>query len=128
MTGAKMNGMPASLAGKTVLVVEDRYLIARDMCRAIRELGGAPLAPAGDLASARDAISRTAPDLVLVDMNLRDEMASPLVHELRDKGIPFILATGYEDWMLPADIRGSPRVEKPVTARTLRHVVEGLQL
>jgi DNA-binding response OmpR family regulator len=128
MNGAKLNSAPASLAGKRVLVVEDRYLIARDICRAVRELGGVPLVPARDLASARDAIGRVAPDLVLVDMNLRDEMASPLVRDLRDRGIPFILATGYEDWMLPADVRGSPRVEKPVTARTLRHVVEGLQL
>jgi len=128
MNGARTNGARASLAGKRVLVVEDRYLIARDICRAVRELGGVPLAPAGDLASARDSIRQTTPDLVLLDMNLRDEMASPLIHELREKGIPFILATGYEDLVLPADIRGSPRVEKPVTARTLRHVVEGLQL
>lgn len=116
-----------NLSGKRILVVEDRYLIARDICRAVHQLGGETIGPVGDLASAQRSIDRIAVDLVLVDLNLRNETATPLVRQLASRGIPFILATGYEDWVLPPELRGSPRVEKPVSAQELRLAIERLQ-
>jgi DNA-binding NtrC family response regulator len=115
-----------NLAGKKVLVVEDRYVIARDICRAVRDLGGEAVGPVGNLAMAQSAIGRAHVDLALVDLNLHDEIATPLIRQLTDRGIPFILATGYEDWVLPRELRGAPRVEKPVSVHVLRQAVERL--
>ena len=115
------------LHGKKVLVVEDRYLIARDLCRVVQALGGEAIGPAGDVASAQRSIEQARVDLALVDLNLRNESAATLIRQLAHQGIPFILATGYQDWVLPRELRGAPRVEKPVSARELRQVIRRLQ-
>ena len=115
------------LHGKKVLVVEDRYLIARDLCRVVQALGGEAVGPAGDVESAQRSVEQVRVDLALVDLNLRNESATTLIRQLARQGIPFILATGYQDWVLPQELRGSPRVEKPVSARELRHVIKRLQ-
>lgn len=116
-----------NLTGKKVLVVEDRYFIARDICRAVRALGGEAVGPVGDLALAQRSIDQTHVDLALVDVNLHDEIATPLIRKLASRRIPFILATGYEDWVLPRELRGSPRVEKPVSVHELQQAVERLR-
>lgn len=126
MTQQRLAAPGMNLTGKKVLVVEDRYFIARDICRAVRDLGGEAVGPVGNLAMAQNAIDRTHVDLALVDLNLHDEIATPLIRQLADRGIPFILATGYEDWVLPRELRGSPRVEKPVSVHALHQAVERL--
>lgn len=126
MSSQPVSGPNAALAGKRVLVVEDRYFIARDICRAVRALGGEAIGPVGDLASAQSSVERTPVDIALVDLNLHDETATPLIRQLARRGIPFILATGYDDWVLPRELRGCPRVEKPVSLQELRHAIERL--
>lgn len=126
MTQQRLAAPGMSLTGKKVLVVEDRYFIARDICRAVRALGGEAVGPVGSLAMAQSSIDRTHVDLALVDVNLHDEIATPLIRQLTSRGIPFILATGYEDWVLPRELRGSPRVEKPVSVHALQQAVERL--
>jgi DNA-binding NtrC family response regulator len=117
----------ALLQGKKVLVVEDRYFIARDLCRIVQALGGEPVGPAGDVASAQRSVEQARVDLALVDLNLRNESAATLIRQLAREGIRFILATGYQDWVLPQELRGAPRIEKPVSARELRQVIRRLQ-
>jgi DNA-binding NarL/FixJ family response regulator len=85
----------AVLNGKKVLVVEDRYLIARDLCRVVQALGGEAVGPAGDVASARRYVEQARVDLAPVDLSLRNESATTLIRQLAREGIPFILATGY---------------------------------
>ncbi len=53
MTQQRLAAPGMNLAGKKVLVVEDRYFIARDICRAVRDLGGEAVGPVGNLAMAR---------------------------------------------------------------------------
>ena len=115
------------LHGKKVLVVEDRYLIARDLCRVVQALGGEAIGPAGDISSAQRSVEQARVDLALVDLNLRNKSAATLIRQLAHQGIPFILATGYQDWVLPRELRGAPRVEKPVSTRELRQVIKRLQ-
>ena len=116
-----------SLQSKKVLVVEDRYLIARDVCRAVRALGGEAIGPASDVESAQRLIDVTKIDLAVVDFNLRDGTVMPLIEQLTTRGVPFIVATGYEHWSLPPVLRNSPRVEKPISVHELQKAIERLQ-
>ena len=58
------------LDGKKALV-EDCYLIARDLCRVVQALGGEAIGSAGDVASAQRSVEQARVDLALVDLNLR---------------------------------------------------------
>lgn len=98
-----------------VLVVEDEYLIADDLCYALEEAGARVLGPAPSVREALELIRAGAkPDAAILDINLRGENAFPIADRLRELNIPFVFATGYEAWAIPADYRGVYRCEKPV--------------
>jgi len=102
-----------------VLVVEDQYLVADDVRRIVQTLGGTVLGPCGDLDQADRALVEHRPDFAVLDVNLGERTVYPLVDKLAALGVPFVLATGYEGWVLPEAYRDRPRLEKPVTARAL---------
>lgn len=115
-----------ALNGKAVLVVEDQYLIAHDIARTVRSLGGDVIGPTGNLEQARTLIKEHSIDLVLLDVNLNGESALPLVHELERRMIRYILATGYDEWVMPPGIQTSVRIEKPITIFGLTEAVARL--
>ena len=84
------------LKGRRVLVVEDQFLIADDMRRAVVRLGGEVMGPVGQVAAAA-ALARTSgrPDLALLDINLHGESVYDFADEMRAQEVPVILATGY---------------------------------
>lgn len=111
------------LAGRRVLIVEDRYLIASDIAEQVRELGGEVIGPARNLEAARDLVSAQAPDLALLDVNLEGELIFPLAEELAQGDTPMILLTGYEGDSLPQRWASLPRLLKPVDIRALREAL-----
>ena len=125
MSGQTAGGK-SLLQGRKVLIVEDQYLIADDMRRAISGLGGAIIGPCATLRAALDIVELSMPDLAILDINLRGEEVFELAEELTRREIPFIFATGYEDWTIPERFRDRPRLEKPVRPRALREAVERL--
>lgn len=110
----------APLAGRRVLIVEDRYLIASEMAEEVRRLGGEVLGPSPNVAAAVAIIDREAIDVALLDVNLDGELVFPLADALAQKGVPFIFMTGYERDTLPAAWRDRPSLSKPLDPRALR--------
>lgn len=102
------------LEGTKVLVVEDEYFIASDLVRALGAAGGEPVGPAASVEQAREFIEQHAVDAAILDLNLRGEMAYPLVTELSGRGLPFVIMSGYSPESLPEFLRNVPAVEKPV--------------
>ena len=117
----------SDLAGRQVLIVEDRYLIASELAEQVRELGGEVMGPARSLDAARELVSAQAPDLALLDVNLEDELVFPLVEELTRGDTPVILLTGYEGDTLPQRWSSLPRLLKPVDSRALREALQRLR-
>ena len=39
---------------------------------------------------------------------------------LEQRGIPFLLTSGYADWTMPEEWQGQPRLAKPYTPNMLR--------
>lgn len=119
--------MSGALSGRRVLVIEDQYLIAQDMCALVRELGGDVAGPVGRVSEGLDMIDGDGIDLVLLDVNLAGQMIFPVAVELKRRSVPFIFATGYDAAVIPPELTAAPRVEKPVTAAALVAALKSLE-
>lgn len=121
--------MKRALEGRCVLVVEDQYLVADEMRRMITAMGGEVLGPAARSAAAIALLDVSPPiDFALVDINLGAENAYPLAAELVRRGVPFFFATGCEPWIIPEEFRDVPRLDKPLTSKTLADAAHRLGL
>jgi hypothetical protein len=52
--------------------------------------------------------------MAILDIKLGDELVYPLADALRDRGVPFIFATGYDASAIPKVYKDVPLMEKPV--------------
>ena len=106
--------------GPLVLVVEDEVLIAMDLERTLGRHGYRVLGPATTAAAALRLLDGEAPDVALLDVNLRGEPVTPVAEVLRARGVPFVLASAYDGARLTAAVlAGAPNVGKPTNARRL---------
>lgn len=110
------------LAGCRVLLVEDEYYIADDIARALRSVGAEVVGPFPTCDEALKAIAfDTRLDGAVLDINLRGEMAFPVVDALRARRIPVVFSTGYHETSVPPDYQDVPRWEKPFDPNRLVH-------
>ncbi len=119
--------LPAlALQGRRILVAEDDYILAEELKADLEGQGAEVLGPVPDLESARELLTTTpAPDAALLDINLGGEMVYPLADILQDRNIPFVFATGYEEWAIAEPYASLPRLEKPLDMRQVaRALVE----
>lgn len=114
------------LEGRNVLVVEDEYFIADEMRRAFEADGARVIGPVGSVEDAL-AIVSAAPriDGAVLDINLRETMVYPVADLLRQRGVPFVFATGYESTAIPERLRDAIHCEKPVEAARVADVLFG---
>jgi DNA-binding response OmpR family regulator len=111
------------LAGLRLLVVEDDYLVAADMCSSLRRRGADIMGPVANVRRGRELVRQQRPDVVLLDVNLNGHLAFDLAHELESEGIRTIFTTGYDVAFLPDSLRGSPCLQKPVNLRALVQLI-----
>ena len=106
--------MTATIAGKRVLVAEDEYFIAKSLVDELQEIGADVLGPVATVSDTLALIAAERLDAVVLDINLRGEMAYPVADALIERKVPFVLATGYSADTLPTRYAGVPRCDKPV--------------
>ena len=106
-----------SLFGTKVLVVEDEYYLAADLSRALADVGAEVVGPVGTLAEAQAAVESGGFNCAVVDMNLRGSFAHGVAEKLGTRGVPLIIATGYDRATLPESLRAVPWVDKPFAPR-----------
>jgi CheY-like chemotaxis protein len=105
----------SSLMGRRVLVVEDDYVVAQDLLEELLRWGAEVMGPAACVAEALNLLqSSLAPDMAILDIGLGDETVYPVSEALRARGIPFVFATVYDAWVIPAAYADVPRAEKPL--------------
>jgi DNA-binding response OmpR family regulator len=108
------------LQGRRVLVAEDEYLIAFDVCDALVRAGAEVLGPVPSVEDAAALLSREVHiDAAVLDVNLRGDMIFAVADALQDRGIPLVFATGYDTDSLPARFSGATRLEKPLEGRDI---------
>jgi|SRR5688500_1062907 CheY-like chemotaxis protein len=112
------------LAGASVLILEDEFLIALDAEQILKDLGVRQVAVAATLSEAIDRTRDGRFDVALLDVNVNGEMSFGLAQELRERGVPVVFTTGYE----LKDRAGAPVdpefcVSKPYTSERLRQAL-----
>jgi CheY-like chemotaxis protein len=102
-------------SARSILVVEDEYLLADDLRRDLEAAGAHVLGPVASVPEALAILSGAERvDAAVLDVNLAGETVFPLAETLRRRGVPFVFATGYEPWALPPDFARVPRCDKPL--------------
>jgi CheY-like chemotaxis protein len=111
-----------------ILVVEDEFLIAMEIEQMLTELGCTVLGPVPSVARALALIEREEPDFAILDVNLGRERSAPVAEALRERGVPFALATGYDRSQLPEQAyQGAPHLGKPLDHQRLVGALGRLQ-
>ena len=113
------------LAGLRVLIVEDEFLLAMELETLVEGGGCTTVGPASSVRQALALIDGEEPDIALLDVNLRGERATPVAAALQERGVPYVLITGYSDAQLcEPELRRAPRLDKPVSSRALTCAVK----
>jgi CheY-like chemotaxis protein len=108
------NPNPRRLAGRRILVVEDEMLLALDLQTLLEEQGCEVLEPASSVRRALAVLETRLPDAASLDMNLNGESSAPVAAALRERGIPFVVVTGYSGKNREDPVfRDVPLVKKP---------------
>jgi DNA-binding LytR/AlgR family response regulator len=114
------------LAGKSVLVVEDDYFLARDACEWLIEAGAQIVGPVPNIERALQLMSTGVVDAAVIDINLGQGPTYEVAAKLSERAVPFVFATGYDQAAIPPEFQDRPRLEKPFSGKQLVGVVRAL--
>lgn len=116
----------ADSSRRRVLLIEDEYFIAEDMARAFTAAGAEVVGPAATVTSAMRLVGEAGHlDGAVLDINLRGEMAYVIADALRERGVPFVFATGYDSASIPPRFAGVLRCEKPIAPKQVAAALFG---
>ena len=85
-----------SLTGRTLLVVEDEFLILLDLQYTLEE-AGARVVTAGSVAEGLAVAAHERLDAAVLDVRLPDGEVFPLAEALRERGIPLVFHSGHAE-------------------------------
>jgi CheY-like chemotaxis protein len=110
--GEGWGGRMSALQGMTILIVEDEPIVAMLIEDMLAELGAEALGPATCLSGALDMAVNATFNAAIVDLNLNGERTGPVAQVLRERGLPFVVATGYGSDG-GAGVSDAPMLQKP---------------
>jgi hypothetical protein len=111
------------LEGKSILVAEDEYFLARDLADELERCGAVVVGPVSTVADARKLTETAEVSGAILDVRLGDGLAFGLADEFANRRIPFIFATGFAKAVIPERHRDKGFFEKPFDPAA---VVDGL--
>jgi CheY-like chemotaxis protein len=117
----------SALAGVRVLIVEDEPLVAIMLEEMLEELGANVAANAMRLEEALLLAADCDFDAAVLDVNLSGARSYPVADKLRERGIPFVFATGYGSSVLAGSYEADRLIHKPYSLtdveRALRDMI-----
>lgn len=115
MSGRDGGAGSTSLAGRNIFIVEDEPLVALMIEAMVEELGAVVVGNEKHLSGALDFLARRhgEVDVALLDLNLNGTSSYDVAEDARQRGIPVVFSTGYDDGALPDSWKGRPLLEKP---------------
>jgi len=117
--------MKGSLTGRSILVVEDEPLIAMAISQALEE-SGAEVTTTNTLRHALLLVEHDGLSAAILDHSLGDGNSSLLYARLRERGIPFVIYSGFERRVVSC--KDAPHISKPASAEVLLAAMEDLIL
>jgi DNA-binding response OmpR family regulator len=107
------------LAGLRVLVVEDEFMIAMLIEETLIDHDCIVVGPFTNLMDAVEAAQHEIIDLAVLDVNLRGEKVYPVAELLDQRGIPFLILSGYGKDAIPGNRPGWHACSKPFSPADL---------
>jgi DNA-binding NtrC family response regulator len=114
------------LAGKTILVVEDDFLVGHDLRAFLEGAGAAVVGPVGDVTQACTVARERDIDGAVLDVRLWDQTAAPVAIELATRELPFIVVSAYSPEHIPPAMRDAAYLAKPVRRLDLVDVASAM--
>ena len=111
-------------ASRSILVVEDEPLIAMMLEDFLETLGHTVHASCDNVGEAVAQAEKGGFDVAILDVNLNGENVWPVAHKLREKAIPFVVATGGHVEPPPAEFKDVPVIQKPYTVDRVTPAIE----
>ena len=118
-----MTAKARSSTGKRVLVVEDEAMIRMLLDGMLSDLGHTVAAEAGGIDEAMALAKQAEFDVAILDVNLNGDPVTPVVEILRERGLPFVFASGYGARGVPEAYRDSPTLQKPFESQALADAI-----
>ena len=84
-----------SFDGRSVLLLEDEFLIAMDAEQTLMSFGVAKVTVVNSLEEAAKAVAHELIDVAILDININGKSSYEFAKHLREKGTPVIFASGY---------------------------------
>jgi CheY-like chemotaxis protein len=114
------------LDGRRVLVVEDEALVSMLLEDMLDDLGCRVLGPMMRVREALAFVAKSVAeiDVAILDVNVAGEFSFPIAEALDAHGVPFVLATGYDDAGIEERWRSRPVLRKPFLATQLEAVLK----
>lgn len=114
-----------ALHGCRILVVEDEYVLAEELRSTLEAAGAVVLGPLGYLDDALALIAAGEQiDGAVLDVNLAGDMVFDAADRLIERGVPFVLTTGYDQATIPSRYDEIARCEKPLEMAMIVQVIE----
>ena len=102
------------LAGMNILLLEDDYYLATDAQQGLEDAGATVVGPFREADEATSHATADELDCAVLDINLGDGPCFGTARALRDRNIPFLFITGYDQSVIPAEFSSVRWLEKPV--------------
>lgn len=117
-----------ALQGKYILIVEDLWLLADEMCSAIESEGGSVLGPFPSCADALEALASApvAPDAATLNVQLIDGESYPVADRLKALGLPFLFASATGQLTLPDRFARNVLLSKPLGGHKVAQALAAL--
>ncbi len=101
-------------------MVEDELLVALGLEDMLAYFCHQVVATEGRLESALRAARTRSFDLAIIDVNLKGERSFAVADVLMERGIPYIITTGYEPKSLPQKYQSDRVLQKPYGENALQ--------
>ena len=87
-----------------ILVVEDEYLVAMEICRWLEEARYEVIGPAASVRQALSLLQGHTPSAGVLDIKLKGEFSFPVAEELKVLGVPFVVTSAYSLPLQPSGV------------------------
>lgn len=110
------------LKGKNVLLVEDEPIVSMLVEDMLTGLGAQVVGPAAQVGEALELARTARIDIAVLDVKLGTDSSAMVAEELRRRGTPYVLATGF-DSLQDTHGRDVPLLQKPYLQEDLERAL-----